>query len=377
MEETQNITERRRLTRNRMYRYIYDAESPVSKQSIATVLGYSLPTVHQNIAELLEAGLIMPGEMLKSTGGRPAIGYIANSALKTAIGISLTDNHISLLASDLKRNELGYKRIRRVSKNPDFGEEVKAALLDFMQENQLDEKKLLGVGITVPGIIDHETDRIVLSPTLNSKNFSLKPVIEAIPYPVFIENDSTSGGLAEWLSLPMKERRRNFIYLFLENGIGGAIFIDGKPYGGINNRSAEFGHMTIVPDGRSCSCGKKGCLEAYCGGFRFSRDIGVSAEEFFEGLRGGNQEYEALWEDVLCHLAIAINNLRMAYDCDIILGGFVCSYLEPYMEHLKELVTKRNTFEEPADYVKLGKYPNRAGMMGVAWHFTDQFISKI
>ncbi len=361
-----------------MYRFIYDAESPVSKQQIANSLGYSLPTVHQNIAELLEAKLIQPGEILKSTGGRPAIGYTINSQLKFAIGVSVSVNHIRILASDLKQNEIAYKRISRLyPSDAEIGFEIAEELTLFLQENQLDPSELLGVGLTFPGVIDKTGERITLSPTLKSKDIALNTVRAAIPYPIYIENDSASGGSAEWLSLPMKERKNDFVYLFLENGIGGAIFIDGKPYDGRNRRSGEFGHMTIVPDGRICNCGKKGCLEAYCSALRFSRDLGITVEEFFQQVEAGNEEYRALWTDVLEHLAIAINNLRMAYDCDIILGGFVSAHLPAYMDELKRMVEERNTFGESADFIRLGRYPTKAGMMGVAWHFTDLFISEI
>lgn len=362
-----------------MYRFIYDAESPVSKQKIASTLQYSLPTVHQNIAELLDAGLIEPGKILKSTGGRPAVGYQVNSRLKYAVGIAISVNHIRILASDLKQNELAFQRIERQYRGGQgLGREIAEELDRFLKENRMDPNKLLGVGVTFPGVLDQKRDTITLSPTLNSRDISLQAIREAIPYRMFFENDSTSGGAAEWLSLPMKDREKEFVYLFLENGIGGAIFIGGKPYYGCNRRSAEFGHMTVSPDGKLCHCGKRGCLEAYCSALRFTRDLGnISVDEFFQGLRDGNKEYNELWVDVLDHLAIGINNLRMVFDCDIILGGFVSGYLGPYMEDLKMRIAARDPFGDPADYLKLGKYPTRAGMMGVAWHFTDEFINQI
>ena len=67
----------------------------------------------------------------------------------------------------------------------------------------------------------------------------------------------------------------------------------------------------------------------------------------------------------------------MAFDCDVILGGFVSRYLGPYMDHLKKLTLARSAFDKNADYIRLGKYPLRAGMMGVAWHFTEAFIDSI
>ncbi len=379
MEELKTtITERRRQTRNKMYRYIYDAESPVSKQQIATSMGYSLPTVHQNIAELLEAGLIRPGEVQKSTGGRPAVGYIIDETVRCAVGIAVSATQLRFLATDVRQNELAYKTVEIISYDGErLGEQLALELERFFSENDLDREKVLGIGITFPGVIDQDKDVIVLSPTLRMKDISLSAVRKPIPYRVFIENDSTSGGAAEWLGLTLKEREEDFVYLFLENGIGGAVFIDGKPYLGSEGRSGEFGHMCIVPDGRKCNCGKRGCLEAYCSAFRFTRDIGVSPEAFFEGLKAGNSDFLALWEENLSYLAIGINNLRMAFDCNVILGGYVSQYLEPYLPVLKEKAAVRNPFGSDAEYIKLGKYPTKAGMRGVAWHFMEEFINGI
>jgi predicted transcriptional regulator len=80
------ITERRRMTRNSIYNFIYEANMTPSKQEIAKQLGLSLPTVYQNINELLNAGLIQVGQIHKSTGGRRPIGYSVVSDIKFAVG---------------------------------------------------------------------------------------------------------------------------------------------------------------------------------------------------------------------------------------------------------------------------------------------------
>lgn len=372
------ITERRRQTRNKMFRYIYDADAPVSKQQIATAMGYSLPTVHQNIAELLDAGLIRPGEIQKSTGGRPAVGYTIDESVRFAVGIAVSARQLRILAADVRLSEIAFKTIEmECEEGEQIGQKIEEELEIFFDEFGLDRRKALGVGITFPGVIDQAKDVIVLSPTLRIKDISLSAVRKPIRFPVFIENDSTSGGAAEWLGLSAKEREEDFVYLFLENGIGGAVFINGKPYLGSEGRSGEFGHMCIVPDGRKCNCGKKGCLEAYCSAFNFTRDLGITADAFFDGLAAGNESYRAIWEENLDYLSIAINNLRMAFDCNVILGGFVSQYLKPYLPELKEKTAARNTFDSQSEYIKLGKYPTKAGMMGVAWHFMEEFIHSI
>ena len=377
-EGNETITERRRQTRNRMYRYIYDSRTPVSKQQLAKDMGYSLPTVQQNIAELLSAGLIRPGEIQKLTGGRPAVGYTVEDRIRFSVGISVSSTNIRMLITNILQDQLAYKMVRiPVFEENRIGRQIADELEIFLKEQQIPSEKLLGVGLTFPGVVDLEKDAIVLSPTLRMKDLSLGDVREPIPYPVFIENDSTSGGDAEWFGLSPEERTENFVYLFLEYGIGGAIFINGLPYLGSERRSAEFGHMCLQPEGRLCNCGEKGCLEAYCSAYRFTRDLGISAEEFFAGLKEGNAEYKVLWEEILEYLAIAVNNLRMAFDCNVILGGFVSGYIEPYLPVLREKAAALSPFDTDGSYIRLGRYPTRAGMMGVAWHFTKQFIDDI
>ncbi|MVB09377.1 N-acetylmannosamine kinase [Caprobacter fermentans] len=371
------VTERRRLTRNSIYSFIYESESPPSKHEIAQKLGLSLPTVHQNITELLNAGLIQVGKVQKSTGGRRAIGYSIVSDIKFAVGISITADKVHFLASDLKQSELAYKQIAIGSlKMNEIGARVAGDLETFLNENRLDRSRMLGVGITLPAVLDEEKDEVKLSPTMQMRNISLSTIREPIPYTTYIENDGTSGGFAEWFG-SRNTVGNNIAYLYLENGVGGAVLINGAQYYGKNRRSGEFGHMCVEPGGLLCSCGKRGCLEAYCSALRISTKIGVSIEEFFDGLKQGNREYRLLWEDLLEHLAIGINNIHMMLDCDVVLGGFLSQYLEPYLPELKRMVEQKDTFEDGSEYLRLGRYPRKANMMGVAWCYIKKYIESV
>ena len=378
ISKTSPITERRRQTRNRIYRYIFDAEQPVSKQDLAYALRLSMPTIHQNIAELMEAGVIRVGEIGRSTGGRPPAEYVPVPDVRFAIGVSVTADYLFLLAGDLKLQRIASRRIKwTLPKSERIGGAIARAVETFIRDHRLKKQRLLGVGITFPGVISPERDRILLSPTLRMRDIVLEDLYARIPYPVHIENDSTSGGLAEWFLMTPEERQGNFVYLFLGNGIGGAIFMDGKQYPGSNLRSAEFGHMCIVPGGKKCNCGKTGCLEAYCSAFRITRDLKVTQEEFFEEVRKGNKRFKAVWEDVTKHLALAVGNLRMAFDCDVVIGGLMAQELEPYMEELRARCVANSPFGEDGSFVRLGKLGVDASMMGVACHFSNAFLETV
>ncbi len=373
------LTERRRKTRNRVFRSIYNSEEPLSKQEMALGLGLSLPTIHQNVSELLDSGLIIPVETQVSTGGRPPMGYLVKNDVRFSIGVAITSNHIRLLASDLKLNQLAEKSIRTSGKaTRTIGDDIRKELDIFIEENNLDRNRILGVGITIPGVLDPGDDSVLLSPTMKLRNISLKSLRNSLdPYPVFIENDSNCAGYAEWLAMSPEERKRGFAYILLENGVGGTFFINGRSYAGINHRSGEFGHMCVEPGGAECNCGKRGCLEAYCSAMRFTANINKTIEEFFDTLHSGDPVAAALWDDVLRHLAIGITNIKMVFDCDVILGGFVSEYLEEYLPVIRKYVAEGNPFGDNGDFVKLGRFPRKAGMMGIAWHFANEYIDNI
>jgi predicted NBD/HSP70 family sugar kinase len=374
--QEQYISERRRKTRNRIFQLIYHAKTPVSKQQIADSLHLSLPTVHQNIAELLDAGLVRAAEVKRSTGGRPPIGYEVVGDCRIAIGAAITADHLQFILCSLRQEELARRSISHdCDADAQFASFFQRELDKFIRDYCPDTGKLLGVGITIPGIYDEKTDSVVISPTMKLRNFSLNEIVQNEPLPVYIVNDSTGAGAAE-LASRAPEEKRDFVYLLLENGIGGAIYVNGQVYEGSNGRSAEFGHMRIVPDGRKCNCGQKGCLEAYCSALRFTRDIGLTADEFFDRVAKGEDACVRLFEDVLDHLAMGIINIRMAFDCDIVLGGFVAEYLEPYLGKLREKVASQDPFSGNADYISITKNA-RAGMRGAAWHFIEQFIEQV
>ena len=241
---------RRRLTRNRIFRYIYDQPSAVSKAQIADSLGLSLPTIHQNINELLDLGLVRRGPLLASTGGRPPVAYEVPGDVRYCVGVSVTANHLRFLLTDLRQNEIAYREVPLATlKADDIGKEIRSNLDPFLTEYDVDRKKLLGVGITIPGIVDQETKTIRFSPTMKMKDMRLEKISSHIDFPVTFENDSVCAGFAEWFSKAPEQKSRNFAYLLLENGIGGSHFLNGRQYFGNDHRSGEFGHICVEPGG--------------------------------------------------------------------------------------------------------------------------------
>ena len=382
MELNTNITERRKQTRSAIYQYLYRHQGFCSKQTIAQEMHLSLPTVYQNLSELMDAGLVgFSGEQL-STGGRRAMGLDIVPNARLAISIYVASSYVRFAAADLRLQELCYRSIRRQF-DADFDSFVQflaSELESFLDENHIDRRKLLGVGIALPGVISVDQRSMVFAPTLHMKNVSLSNLQENIPYPVQVQNDGTCSGYMEWFLRTENgsvKGKDNQAYLFLGNGVGGSLMLGGQLHNGNHYHSSEFGHIQVEYNGRPCECGQRGCLEAYCSARRVSDDLGLTLDEFFRELDGGNSEYAALWDDILRHLAVGINSINMALDCDVILGGFLGEYMEPWLPQLRQYVADGNPFEENGDFVQLSLLNRHHTPLGAALYHIKRFIDTI
>ena len=372
----QTISARRRQTRSSIYRYLYEAGVPCSKQQIAAALGLSLPTVYQNLTELAAAGLIGEAGMQPSSGGRPATQLSILADARLSAGVCITRQRLRFILTDLSRRELGYKDVRHQKdvSDPDYSAFLAAQLERFLDENGVDRGKLLGVGVSLAGVISAESRSILFAPTLALRDVPFSQLLQAIPYPTRLENDGTCGGFAEWFSSP---GTRNIAFLSIEDGVGGSVLVNGAQFTGDNGRSGEFGHMCVEPGGLPCKCGRRGCLEAYCSATRLTEVSGVTLREFFLGVECGNSAYRTLLDDYLRHLAIGIHNIRLALDCDVILGGFMAKFLEPYLPQLRDQLAQLDPFDAAGAYLHLSRYPKHAALIGAALYFVKQFLDQV
>ena len=381
MQSSDTNALRRRPTRSNIFQYLYYQKDFCSKQSIATDLGLSLPTIYQNLTELMEEGLICYTAEHRYTGGRRSVGLQVVSGARLAVGISISNDRVRFLLADLHLNVIAQ---RKISRKLDGNMEALAGFLSeelesFLDEHLCDRSKLLGVGIAFPGIISEDGGSMVMAPTMQLQDPPLKVLREAISYPICIRNDANCGGHAEWFICRQKSEIEdlNLAYLSLENGVGGAILLRGKPFNGDHGRSGEFGHMTVEKDGRKCACGKRGCLEAYCSAHRISRDLGITPDEFFTEKDNGNSKYAAIWDDMLRHLAVAINNINVSLDCDVILGGFLSEYLEKDLETLRSYVRECNPFTSNGNFVRLSELKSYSVPLGAALYFIQNFVESV
>lgn len=360
--------------RNHIYRYIRKCGT-VSNPDIAYALKVSLPTVTQNTKELLELGLIEETGELQSTGGRRAKALSVYANYKMAVGIDITQNHIGMLLTNMTGEILKYERLSfPFERGKQYFQNVNRQLEEFLKDSSAKREQILGIGISFPGIVDLQKKQISYSHALKVSALPFSEVEECFSYPCFFLNDANAGAYAEGIRSGSAEP---FFYLSLSNTVGGAIYRDGSLMQGKEYRCGEVGHMTVVPDGAACYCGKAGCLDAYCSAKRLSALTDKKLEDFFSGLAQGKKELTDAWDEYIKYLSIAVNNIHMVLDCDIVLGGYVGSCLEGYMGQIREAVSVRNTFSEDGSFVRACHYNVGAAAFGAALQMIESFIEQV
>ncbi len=362
--------------KSRMYRTLYETQDFCSKQALAKKCSVSMPTMYQNLAELMEEGLVRYSGEGRSTGGRRAQGLEIVPDARFSVGISVTEKNLRLVAADLRLKELAYQTVAfdTCALLTEGMADLSGILEAFLDDFSLDRNKLLGVGIAIPGILNRDHTEIDFAPTLGLKKVSIRTLTENIPYPTYVDNDGSASGHAECF---VRRGPRDMAYLSLENGVGGAVLIGGNLYSGANERSGEFGHLCVEPGGLPCACGKLGCLEPYCSPLRIEKAFGVTLDEFFRGVSEHNPEYETMLYDMLRHLAIAVNSIHMTLDCDVILGGFFTEYLQPWLPVLKSYVRAGDPFNDDTSFVQLSTLRHHITPLGAALHFLREFITQV
>lgn len=131
---------------------------------------------------------------------------------------------------------------------------------------------VVGLGVSAPGPLDTELGIALNIPTLRGfSNYPLREELQTrLRLPVSLENDGIAAAIGEW-QFGAGLGLRNLVYVTVSTGIGGGVIADGRILRGRKGMAGHVGHMSIVPDGLVCSCGGKGCFEAYASGTAFTK----------------------------------------------------------------------------------------------------------
>ena len=193
------------------------------------------------------------------------ITTIREKASPIRAGVIIGSANIQIGLVD-ERNHIFAKKVLKtdVKKTPsEIIRETAEETLDLLAENDIPLDQCVGVGVGVPGTVDRRTGNVMYSNNIRWEDVRLRDELgKTIPCPVRIANDADCAALGEEVAGAGKDYS-DVVLLTLGNGVGGGIILNGEVFDGGIMGGSEFGHMVIRANGRLCTCGRKGCLEAY------------------------------------------------------------------------------------------------------------------
>jgi len=295
-----------------------------------------------------------------------------------AIGVYLTAHHITVISVDLSGNIVEMEKEEIIFNLDDdaYLKRLGDLVEKVKQKTGLGDDDLLGVGISVPGLVSDDGEEVTYGLTLNFTGKTRAQIAQYIPYNNRLFHDSEVGGYAEvWIDHDVQDA----FYMSLNNSFGGAVIVGNEIHPGDSNKGGEIGHTVVVAKGgKQCYCGKYGCFDTVCRATILSDYTNGCLDTFFTLLNAGDETAKKLWDQYLSDLSIAIHNVRMLFNGTIILGGYVGAHLGAHMEELYPLVDERNPFGEKArDYLISCRYKVEAAAAGAAISYIDQYFESI
>ena len=339
-------------------------ENRCTKRFIQDETGLSWASVSGAINALLQKGFIVEktDENVKKVG-RPSMGYDINEAKNLFIGVDINIENIQIVLIDLKCRVV-------YSENKMLTDYDKDTVLNTVREMirgvltmpSVEPGEVKGIGFAIMSVVDTEKGVAVFSQHIrNWRNVKIKKIFEnEFKIPVLVEHDPTCLAIAE-MNIGHGKSNKRVIYLRLALGIGMSMMINGKIYKGSNGTSGEFGHMCMAAEGPVCSCGKKGCIEAYSSisgiaaryredikqskGYRGISDRSVESDiaiinKLSKAAAAKDGQARKYFEDAAKMLGVGIGNLISLLNPDvIIMGGLLTGIIsELYMDTVTETV---------------------------------------
>ncbi len=243
---------------------------------------------------------------------------------------------------------------------------------------------IVGIGIGFPGLIEND---VIVGGGVNLPGFEQLPLGKILNdltgHNVVIDNDANLMGLAEVIYGSAKDSE-DAIFLTIGTGIGGAIMINKKLFGGYHNRGAELGHTVIQYNGIQCACGGHGCLETYASVtalIAYYKSLNKTAKEHIDGktiiekyLAGEEHAVNAM-EHHFDYLAAGIVNCVNIFSPQkVIIGGGISEAGQFYIDELTKRV-KKTAIPVSFSNTKIvaASLGNKAGLLGACANAFQKF----
>ncbi len=243
-----------------------------------------------------------------------------------------------------EKKEIIYRLKKKTKEGGDTTDNVEQVIIsvvsEMIKESGIKKNEIKAIAAGAPGVIDQEDGIVLFSPNLPWKDYDIRtPIEKKFGVPFHIGNDVNVGVLGEY-KYGAAKGYKNVVGFFVGTGMGGGLILNGKLFTGNKFKAAEYGHMILDPEGPLCSCGQRGCLEAFSAKKGMSSYVAQQASRGRKSILADNIQNGVFKSKILkkalaegdtvaveavdrsCHyLAIATGNMINTFSPDIVVYG--------------------------------------------------------
>lgn len=327
--------------------------SPRTRAELAQLSSLARSTVTARVDALLASGLLAPVGEAASTGGRPPTRFALNRDNRVVLAIDLGASHASVAVTDLSGRVLEQKTVDSdIADGPEKVLELVTNIgLELLKSIDRPIREVAGVGIGVPGPVEHATGRPANPPIMPGwHDFDIPAQLgKTFKGPVLVDNDVNLMALGEFVTSWQKSQ--HLLLIKVATGIGAGVIADGRLMRGALGSAGDLGHVQVAgaPDDIVCRCGNIGCLEAIAAGPAIAAKLRAKgldidgSQGIVDAVAAGDiaalQAVREAGRDIGTVLATCVNLLNPSV---IVIGGKLSEAGEYLLAGVREVVYRRS-----------------------------------
>jgi N-acetylglucosamine repressor len=239
---------------------------PISRADLARTMGVGRGAVTLIVNDLLRRRLIVEGATGETVRGRKPTFLYIDARRRAVVAVDVRASETFVMLADLLGKPIAGVTSFATVREPKALVQTLAKRIKALLAEHPDVSACEGIGLVVPGMVEHSTMTVLHAPTLGWRDVKLRDALAAATgIPVQIENSGRACALAQaWaLRADVHGPGGDLVFVSVSDGLGVGVIINGEVMRGRHNIAGEFGHVPLSLDGPPCSCGSNGCWEAY------------------------------------------------------------------------------------------------------------------
>ncbi|MFI0422234.1 ROK family transcriptional regulator [Spongiactinospora sp. 9N601] len=357
-----------------------------TRKELIAYTGLSRSTISDRVDRLIEAGYIRECGVGVSEGGRPPSVLEVDPAARLVLVADLGAGHAGVALTDMSATAVAEEFAEiHIDRGPQHVLDwVREAFFRLLDKTGSPMSAVCGVGIAVPGSVDHESGRVVRSFLMPGwDDYPIADVLRgSFDVPILVENDATAMAMGEWWA--SWRGSRSLLLVKVSTGVGAGIVLDGRIYRGAEDAAGSIGHVRIrEEDDRVCSCGSRGCVASLASGRAVARELtrmgrdASSSRDVVRLVQAGDPDAIDVTQEAGRTLGIVLATaVSLLNPGVLVLGGDMAETKEHYLTGIRETVYRRSLPYTTRNLeIATSTLGRRAGIVGNAVRVIEHVLS--